>query len=142
MSTGTTAEAQRPTPIAIRQVTLRAVLLLASWAMGLLVGAWIVPGVSLSVPGFVVAVAVFTVTQAILSLSILKLPHRYASLLLGSTGLALTIVALNLASVLTHGLTIGGMASWLATTAVVWLITTIGAITLPELLIRDGADPT
>ena len=125
-----------------RQILLRAVVLLASWAIGLLVAAWIVPGVSLSVPGFIVAVMVYAVTQAILSLSILKLPHRYASLLLGGTGLALTIVALILASVLTHGLTIDGMASWLATTVVVWLVTTIGAITLPELLIRDGAGST
>ena len=116
----------------MRQILLRAVLLLASWATGLLVAAWIVPGVSSSVPGFIVAVVMFAVTQAILSLSILKLPHRYASLLLGGTGLALTIVALILASVLTHGLTIAGMESWLATTVVVWLVTTIGAITLPS----------
>ena len=126
----------------VRQILLRAVVLLASWAIGLLVAAWIVPGVSLSVPGFIVAVVVFAVTQAILSLSILKLPHRHASLLLGGTGLALTIVALILASILTHGLTIDGMASWLATTVVVWLVTTIGAITLPELLIRAGAGST
>ena len=72
--------------------------------IGLLVAVRIVPGVSLSVLGFIVAVVVFAVTQAILSLSILKLPHGYASLLLGGTGLALTIVALMLASVLTHGL--------------------------------------
>jgi hypothetical protein len=136
------AGTQRPTPIATKQILLRAGLLLASWATGLVVAAWIVPRVSLSVSGFIVAVSVFAVTQAILSLSILKLPHRYASLLLGGTGLALTIVALILASVLTYGLTIDGMASWLATTAVVWLVTTIGAITLPELLIRDGADST
>ena len=121
------------------QVLLRAFAFLAPWAIGLLVAAWIVPRFSLSVPGFIVAVAIFAVTQAILSLSILKLPHRYASLLLGGTGLALTIVALILASALTHGLTIGGMASWLATTVVVWLVTTIGAITLPEPPIRDGA---
>jgi Mycobacterial 4 TMS phage holin, superfamily IV len=126
----------------VRQILLRAVVLLASWAIGLLVAAWIVPGVSLSVLGFIVAVVVFAVTQAILSLSILKLPHRYASPLLGGTGLALTIVALILASILTHGLTINGMASWLATTVVVWLVTTIWAITLPELLIRDGAGST
>ncbi len=96
----------------------------------------------MSVTGFVVAVAVFAVTQAILSLSILKLPHPYASLLLGGTGLALTTVALILASVLTHGLTIDGMASRLATTVVVWLVTTIGAITLPELLIGDETGST
>jgi hypothetical protein len=107
-----------------------------------MVAAWVVPGVSLSVPGFTVAVVVFAVTQAILSLPILKLPHRYASLFLWSTGLALTIVALILASVLTHGLTIDGMGSWLATMIVVWLMTTIWAITLPELLIRDGTKST
>jgi hypothetical protein len=125
-----------------RQILLQAALLLASWAIGLLVVAWIVPGVSVSVPSFIVAVVVFTVAQGILSLATLKLPHQYASLLLGGTGLALTIVALILASVLTHGLTIDGTASWLATTVVVWLVTTIGAITLPELLSRDGAGPT
>lgn len=116
---------------------LRTVLLPASWAIGLLLAAWIVPRVSLSVQGFIFAVAVFAVSQAIQSLWILKLPHPYASLLLGATGLALTIVVLILASVLTHGLTIDGMASWLATNVVVWLVTTIGAIALPELLIGD-----
>jgi len=69
----------------------------------------------------------------------LKLPREYASLLLGSTGLALTIVALILATVLMHGLTIGGMPSWVATTVVAWLVTTIGAITVPERLIRTEA---
>ena len=53
-----------------------------------------------------------------------------------------TIVALILASVLTHGITIDGMAPWVATTVVVWLVTTIGAITLPELLIRDESGST
>jgi hypothetical protein len=123
----------------MRQTLLWVIVLLASWAIGLLVAAWLVPGVSLSVSGFIVAVLAFAVTQGIPSLLILKLPREYASLLLGGTSLALTIVALILASVLTHGLTIGGMASWLATTAVVWLVTTIGAIMLPEPPIRAGA---
>jgi hypothetical protein len=137
--------ARQRIPLSIRralQILLRAVALLAWWAIGLLFAAWIVPGVSLSVPGFIVAVVVFAVTQAILSLSILELPHWYVPLLLGGTGLALTIVALILASIVARGLTIEGMASWLATTVVVWLMTTIGAITLPELLIRDEASST
>jgi hypothetical protein len=129
-------------PLAMRQILLRAAVLLMSFAIGLLIAAWIVPGVSLSVPGFIVAVVVFSVAQAILSLPMLKLPRQYASLLLGGTGLVLTIVALILASVLTHGITIDGMAPWVATTVVVWLVTTIGAITLPELLIRDESGST
>ncbi|MCV6966455.1 hypothetical protein BST27_18290 [Mycobacterium intermedium] len=121
---------------------LHAFALLASWAIGLLIAASIVPRVSLSVPGFTVAVVVFAVTQAILSLSTLKLRHWCAPLLLGGTGWALTIVALVLASILTRGLVIDGTAPWLATTLVVWLVTTITAITLPELPIRDRVGST
>jgi hypothetical protein len=123
----------------MRQILLRAVVLLGSWAIGLLVAAWVVPGVSVSLPGFIVAVVLFSVAQTILSVSILKLPRAYASLLLGGTGLALTLVALSLASVLTHGLTIRGIASWIAATIVVWLVTTVGAISLPEALVRGAA---
>ena len=126
----------------MRQILLRAVVLLGSWAIGLLVAAWVVPRVSLSVSGFIVAVVVFSVVQAILSVLILKLPHEYASLLLGGAGLALTLVALILASVLTHGLTIHGIASWMATTVVVWLVTTIGAISLPDMFARDDVGST
>jgi hypothetical protein len=123
----------------MRQSLLRALVLLVSWAIGLLVAAWVVPGVSLSASGFIVAVVLFCAAQATLSLLIVKLPRAYASLLLGGTGLALTLVALILASTLTHGLTIHGFASWVATTIVVWLVTTVGAISLPEVLVRDAA---
>ncbi|OBK40855.1 hypothetical protein A5658_19945 [Mycobacterium sp. 1245111.1] len=117
-----------------KHIVSRAVLLLAAWAIGLLIAAQVVPGVSMSMSGFIVAVVTFSVAQEMLSLSILKLPHAYASLLLGGTGLALTVFALILATAETHGFTIRGMASWVATTLVVWLVTTIGAVTLPELL--------
>lgn len=123
----------------MRQILRWAIVLTASWAAGLLVAASVVPGVSLSVPGFVVAVLTFAITKVTVSLSILNLPRECATLLLGGAGLALTIAALILASALTHGLTIDGTPSWLATTVVVWLVTTIGAITLPEALIRAGA---
>jgi hypothetical protein len=134
-----TATLLRPTLNPMRQIVLRAVLLLGAWAIGLLVAAQVVPGVSLSVSGFVVAVVAFSAAQAVLSLLILKLPYEYASLLLGGSGLALTVFALILATAETQGFTIHGMASWVATTLVVWLVTTIGAVSLPELL---GPQPT
>jgi hypothetical protein len=123
----------------MRQVLSRAVVLLGSWAIGLLVAAWVVPHVVVSLSGFIVAVVLFSVAQAILSLVIMRLPHGYASLLLGFTGLVLTFVALSLAAVLTHGLTIRGAASWIAATIVVWLVTTVGAISLPDTLGRSTA---
>ncbi|HME47036.1 hypothetical protein [Mycobacterium sp.] len=120
-------------------IVLRTIALLGSWAIGLLVAAWIVPGVSVSVSGFIVAVVLFSVAQAMLSVMILKLPRETATLLLGGTALVLTLVALVLASVITHGLTIRGLASWAATTVLTWLVTTLVAILLPELFTRDGA---
>lgn len=126
----------------MKQILLRVVVLLGSWAIGLLVAAWVVPKVALSTSGFVVAVLVFAVAQAALSSLILKLPHGYASLLLGGSGLVLTILALSLATNLTDGLTIRGAPSWLATTLVVWLVTTIGAISLPEVYNPERATST
>ncbi|ORB16146.1 hypothetical protein BST37_07720 [Mycobacterium noviomagense] len=126
----------------MRQILLRTVVLLASWAVGLLVAAWVVPRVFLSAPGFIAAVVIFAVTQAVLSWWILKLPRAYASLLLGSTGLALTLLALILASGFTDGLRISGIAPWVAATLVVWLVTTVGAVLLPDVLIRDQAGVT
>lgn len=123
----------------MKQALLRAVVLLVSWSIGLLVAARVVPGVSVSVSGFIVAVVLFSVAQAGLSLWIEKLPRAYASLFLGGTGLALTLVALILSSVITHGIGMRGVESWVATTVVVWLITTIGAISLPAVLDRDPA---
>ncbi len=124
----------------MKQTLLRAAVLLASWAIGLLVAAWVVPDVSVSASGFIVAVVLFTVAQTTLSLLILKLPRAYASLLMGGTGLVLTLVALSLASAVTRGLTIRGIASWFAATIVVWLVTTVGAISLPQVLAREAVD--
>ncbi|MEZ0362181.1 hypothetical protein ACAG26_00545 [Mycobacterium sp. pUA109] len=118
------------------QILLRAVVLLASWAVGMILAAWAVPNVSVSASGVVVAALLFSVAQAIPAAWILKLPHGYASLLLGGTGLVLTLVAMSLASVITHELSIHGAASWAAATIVVWLVTTIGAILLPEVYVR------
>jgi Mycobacterial 4 TMS phage holin, superfamily IV len=121
------------------QILLRTLALLGSWAIGLLVAAWVVPGVSVSASGFIVAVVVFSVAQAILSPLILKLPRGYASLFLGGTALALTLVALAVASAFTHGLTVSGIAAWVAATVLVWLVTTFVAISLPGLFAGDAA---
>jgi hypothetical protein len=123
-------------PVVMTQIVPRALVLLGSWAIGLLVAAWVVPGVSVSVSGFIVAVVIFSVTEAVLSLLILTLPRGYASLFLGGTALAVTFLALALASAFTHGLIISGIAPWVAAGLLVWLVTTLAAVSLPELFAR------
>lgn len=114
----------------VNHFVLRTAARSATWTIGLALAARTVPHVVLTASGLIVAVVFFSITQTTLSVKILKLPHGYASLLLGCTGLTLTIGAMTLASVSTHGLSIYGGASWLAATVIVWLVTTIGAILL------------
>ncbi|MDX1891229.1 phage holin family protein [Mycolicibacterium sp. 050158] len=115
---------------------LRVVVFLGSSAIGLLVASWLVSGVSIRPLGFLTAVVVFTVAQAILAPFFLKMASRYASAFLGGIGLVSTLAALILASVLTHGLSIRGIGSWVAATVVVWLVTAVATLLLPMLLLK------
>ncbi|WP_186446814.1 phage holin family protein [Mycolicibacterium porcinum] len=116
---------------------LRIAIFLGSAALGLLVAAWLVPGVSVSAWGFIAAVVIFAVAQAILSPFFLKMASRYASAFLGGIGLISTLVALILASVLTRGLSISGIGSWIAATVVVWLVTAVATVVLPALFLKQ-----
>jgi len=121
--------------IVMVRLFLRAAVFLGSSAIGLLVAAWLVPGMSVSFSAFIVAVVVFSTAQAILSPFILKMASRYASAFLGGIGLLSTLIALVLASVLTHGLTIRGIGSWISATVLVWLVTAVATLILPVLVL-------
>ncbi|CAN3131320.1 phage holin family protein [Mycobacterium sp. smrl_JER01] len=121
---------------------LRVAIFLGSSAIGLLAAGWLVPGVRLSVWGFVAAVVVFTVAQAVLAPFFLKMASRYASTFLGGIGLVSTFVALLLASLLSNGLSIRGLGSWVAATVVVWLVTAIATVVLPALVLREKKTAT
>jgi len=116
---------------------LRVAVFLGSSAIGLLAADLLVPGVSVSPWGFVAAVVIFTVAQAILAPSFLKIASRYASAFLGGIGLVSTFVALLVASLLSNGLTISGIGSWIGATVVVWLFTAAATIILPALVLRE-----
>ena len=80
--------------------------------------------------------AIFTVAQGLLAPFFLKMASRYASAFLGGIGLVSTFAALILASVLTQGVTIRGIGSWIAATVVVWLVTALATLLLPALLLK------
>ncbi|CAN5267988.1 phage holin family protein [soil metagenome] len=121
------------------RLLLRTAVFLGSAAIGLLVAAWLVPGVSVSVSGFITAVVIFSVAQAILSPFFLKMASRYATAFLGGIGLLSTLAALILASALTHGVSIRGIGSWVIATIVVWLVTALATLLLPVLIIKRKA---
>lgn len=121
------------------RLLLRAAVFLGSSAIGLLAAAWLVPGVSVSLWGFLTVVVIFSVAQALLAPFFLKMASRYASAFLGGIGLVSTLAALILASVFTHSLVIRGIGSWIAATVVVWLVTALATLVLPALVLKKTA---
>ncbi len=99
---------------------------LATAAIGLLLASWWVPGVTLQVSGFVLAVAVYTVAAALFGPFVFSMARKYASALLGGIGLVATLLALWVATWLPGGLTINGFTAWAATVLIVWLVTSLG----------------
>ncbi|ANW63046.1 membrane protein [Mycolicibacterium murale] len=120
---------------------LRLGVFLGSAALGLLVAAWLVRGVSLSVLGFITAVVIFAVAQAVLAPLFTTLANRYASALLGGIGLITTFAALLVATLFSNGLAIRGVGSWIAATVVVWLITALATVLLPKVILKDAKTP-
>lgn len=123
------------------RMLVRAVVFLVSAAVGLLVAAAVVDGVSVGTSGLVAAVVVFAVLQSVLAPFLAKVAARNAPAFLGGIGLVSTFVALLVASWVTDGLTItGGAGTWLAATVVVWLATALATLALPVLLAWFGLE--
>jgi hypothetical protein len=120
----------------MKLLLLRSIVFLGSSAIGLLIAAWLIDGVTVSVTGFIVAVVVFSVAQALLAPFIAKMAKRYASAFLGGIGLVSTLVALLLASLFSNGLRISGLGAWIGATVVVWLVSALATMLLPMLLIK------
>ncbi|WP_448629525.1 hypothetical protein [Cellulomonas soli] len=119
---------------------ISAAMFLAAAAIGLLVANLLLDDVSVSAASFVWVVLVFAVLQAVLAPFFLKTTRKNAPALMGATGLIATYVALVVASLVTDGLTITGLSTWVVAGVVVWLASMLAAFLLPLLLVRKAVE--
>jgi uncharacterized membrane protein YvlD (DUF360 family) len=117
---------------------IRSAIFLASAALGLWVASLLVEGFNLTASGFLVAVLVFALLQSILSPWILTMTRRYASALTGGVGLISTFIGLWVATLVGDGLTIDGGQAWLLGGVVVWIVTMLGTLLLPLVLVKKA----
>ena len=120
------------------RLLLRGVVFLGSAALGLWVASLLLDGVTVQWSGYLVAVLIFAVAQSVLAPWVFKMTRRYAPAFLGGIGLVSTFVALLLATLLTDGLRISGAVTWVLATLVVWLVTALGTLLLPLLLLKKA----
>ena len=118
------------------RLLIRVGINLATAALGLLVASWVIPGVTLSASGFVVAVAVFAIAQSILGPFVFNLARKHADAILGGIGLVTTLLALFVATLFPGGLKIDGVTAWLLAPLVVWVVTALGGWILAALFLK------
>ena len=81
------------------------------------------PGFSLSYPmGFIWAVVIFAVLSLIFTWISIKFLLRHAGSLIALSGLLATFLALFTTAVITAGLNIDGLSTWLLSTLLIWVI--------------------
>ena len=92
-------------------------------ALALLAASIFLSGFTINGLAFVVAVCIFTASTVILEPLITKIARQNAPYLLGGIALVTTFVGLLVTTLVTDGLSITGIATWVMATLIIWLAT-------------------
>ncbi len=112
----------------------------AANAVGLLVAAALLEGMSVSGTAFVIAVAIFTLVQAVVGPMIRQAAVKNAQALLGGTALVVTFVGLLVTSLISDGLRIEGVSTWLLATVIVWVAALLATLILPLIFVKKAVE--
>ncbi|MFM1917216.1 MAG: hypothetical protein RJB01_731 [Actinomycetota bacterium] len=105
---------------------------LLSWLLGLganaialVLSSLIFGGFNLHFSGFIWALLIFAVLSAFLPWLLAKVVGRYAPGLMALTGLVSTFLALLVTTLLSSGLSIDGVSTWVMATLFIWVISLV-----------------
>jgi len=123
----------------IRLLT-RLALAVAGNAIGLWLAALLLDDMDIDGVSFVVAVLIFTVLFAVLEPLIQKQALKNVEALQGSSALITTLVALILTDLISDGLSVSGVGTWILATVIVWLGTIVAGVLLARFVLKQAAD--
>ena len=121
----------------MRRFLAQTSLLLLAHALALGVASIFLTGFTIKGLAFVVAVCIFTASTVILEPLITKIARQNAPYLLGGTALVTTFVGLLVTTLVTDGLSITGIATWVIATLIIWLATIVASLVLPRFLFQE-----
>jgi len=123
----------------IRMLIGLGIQLLAN-ALGLLVAAWLLEDVRVSGTAFAIAVVIFTVVYALAQPLLVQMAMSKAPALRGGVALVATLVGLLVTALVSDGLSIRGALTWVEATVIVWIVSLIGVLVLPAVLIKKRTE--
>lgn len=124
------------------RLLVRTAIVLIGNAVGLIVASLVLDGFSIDVTGFIVSLIIFTITVALMTpfLASTMRRNQSASAALGGVALISTFVALLVTDLLSDGVSISGVGTWIAATVIVWLGSLIAVFVLPYLGLKRYLD--
>ena len=112
---------------------VRTLIAVAANAVGLIVAALVLDDVQLDAVSFVVAVVIFTIVFALLQPFLAVQFRRMGSGVIGATALIATLVSLIVTDLVSDGLSISGVTTWILAALIVWLAALVATLLLPFL---------
>lgn len=114
----------------------RLVLSLLANAVGLLAAAYFLDGFSIDTLSFVSVVVILSLVITILSPLITKIAFTSAPYLMGGIALISTLVGLIITNILSDGLTITGLSTWILASLIIWVFSIIASVILPLFIFK------
>lgn len=121
----------------VRFLVSTMISILAS-AVGLIVAAAILDDMNINSSAFIVAVLIFTAVTALSGPFIAKSAMKNDSALLGAVALVSTLVGLIVTHLVSDGLSITGLTTWILAAVIVWIAGLLAALIIPVLLVKAG----
>lgn len=122
------------------RMLVSAALHIAANAIGLLVASLVLNDMSIDATAFVFAVLIFTVVEVVAQPLLQKIAVKNVNALVGGVALVTTFVGLLVTNVISDGMTISGVWTWVLATLIVWLAGTLAGVILPLIFVKKAAD--
>lgn len=100
-------------------------------AVGLFMASLILDGFQISGVSFIIAVAIFTIVEVIADPLITKIAINNVPALRGGIALVTTFVGLLITNIVSDGISVDGVSTWVLATLIVWLFGLIAMLVLP-----------
>jgi low temperature requirement protein LtrA len=112
------------------------VLALLANTLGIFVASILLSGFKISGVAFVIAVAIFTLVEVIADPLITKIALTNVPALRGGVALVTTFVGLLITSIVSSGISISGLSTWVLAPLIVWLFALIATLVLPLFIFK------
>ena len=120
------------------RLLVRTVIVLLGNAVGLIVASLVLDDFRINATGFIVSLVIFTVAVALLTpfLESVLRRNKSSSAAVGGVALISTFAALVVTDLLSDGLDISGVGTWIAATVIIWVGSLLAVFILPYLGLR------